>query len=83
MEQNAINLLRFLVQFDVLPFDEAAAREYGKIRADLERAGKLIGNMDMLIGAHARSAGAILATNNEREFRRIKGLRIENWIKGH
>lgn len=81
IEQNALNLMRFLVQFDVLPFDDAAAREYGQIRATLEKQGKIIGNMDMLIGAHARSLGCILVTNNEKEFRRIDGLKTANWTK--
>lgn len=80
-EQNAISLLRFLVAFNIHPFDEIAAREYGKLRVHLEQAGKPIGNMDMLIGAHAMAIGATLVTNNEREFRRINGLRVENWAK--
>jgi tRNA(fMet)-specific endonuclease VapC len=80
-EQNALNLLRFLVQFNVVAFDEAAAREYGLIRASLEKQGRVIGNMDMLIGAHARALGCILVTNNEKEFKRIEGLKVENWVK--
>jgi len=79
-EQNSVNLLRFLVQFDIIPYDENAAREYGIIRANLERRGKVIGNMDMLIGAHAKSMNTTLVTNNEKEFKRIEGLRIANWI---
>jgi tRNA(fMet)-specific endonuclease VapC len=81
VEQNSINLLRFLVEFDILSFDEAAAREYGKIRAVLQRSGKLIGNMDMLIAAHAKALGAVLVTNNEREFNRVDGLTTENWVQ--
>jgi tRNA(fMet)-specific endonuclease VapC len=81
VEQNALNLLRFLVQFNVVPFDESAAREYGQIRASLEKQGRMIGNMDMLIGAHARSLGCVLVTNNEKEFKRIDGLKIVNWTK--
>jgi tRNA(fMet)-specific endonuclease VapC len=76
-----MNLMRFLVPFDILPFDESAAREYGKIRADLQRQGKLIGNMDMLIGAHAKSLSIKLVTNNEREFKRIEGLSLDNWAR--
>jgi tRNA(fMet)-specific endonuclease VapC len=76
IQQNTMNLMRFLVPFDILPFDESAAREYGKIRADLRRQGKLIGNMDMLIGAHAKSLSIKLVTNNEREFERIEGLSL-------
>lgn len=81
IEQNTVNLLHFLAQFEILSFDEQAAIEYGKIRVDLERQGKTIGNMDMLIGAHAKSTGSLLVTNNEKEFKRIKGLSLENWAK--
>jgi tRNA(fMet)-specific endonuclease VapC len=78
-DKNAVNLLRFLVPFELMPFTAAAAREYGILRADLERKGSIIGNMDMLIAAHALSAHTILVTTNEREFRKIKGLKLENW----
>jgi tRNA(fMet)-specific endonuclease VapC len=81
VEQNALNLLRFLSIFEIVPYDDIAAREYGLIRVDLEKKGQPIGGMDMLIGAHAKSVGATLITNNEREFRRIDGLRVENWIR--
>lgn len=63
----------------VLPFDESAARIYGKVRSDLEKLGTPIGALDTLIGAHALSARATLVTNNVREFERIPGLRVENW----
>ena len=62
-------------------FDEKAAFEYGKIRAQLEKEGNLIGILDMLIAAHAKSLNAILITNNEKEFKRVKGLAVENWCK--
>ena len=81
IQRNTMNLMRFLLPFEILAFDEAAAREYGRIRADLQYAGKIIGNMDMLIGAHARSCGVRLVTNNESEFGRIEGLPVENWTK--
>ncbi len=57
-------------------FTEDAARHYAEIRADLERRGKTIGPMDLLIAAHARSLGATLVTRNAREFRRVKGLHL-------
>ena len=79
--QNSVSLLRFLALFEIAPFNEEAAREYGIIRTELERRGVPIGNMDLLIGAHAKSAGAVLVTNNEREFSRIDGLKIENWAR--
>jgi tRNA(fMet)-specific endonuclease VapC len=82
IEKNALNLLRFLAPFDIVPFDEYAAREYGKIRAYLEKRGEPIGGMDMLIGAHAKSLATILVTNNVREFSRIDGIRVEDWTKG-
>lgn len=63
----------------VVPLHEDAACEYGSIRAELERAGTPIGNNDLWIAAHARAAGLILVTNNEREFRRVPKLRVENW----
>jgi tRNA(fMet)-specific endonuclease VapC len=80
-EKNAINLLKFSVQFQTFQFDDKAARFYGKIRADLEKVGKIIGNMDMLIGAHALALQTTLVTNNEREFKRIKDLKLINWLK--
>ena len=63
----------------VLPLEEGAASEYGRVRAQLERAGIPIGNMDLLIASHALSLGLTLVTNNVREFSRIEGLKIENW----
>jgi len=63
----------------VSPFDEEAAQVYGEIRAALEKEGRPIGAMDMLIAAHAASLGAILVTNNEREFLRVPELMVENW----
>ena len=74
-------MLTFLEVFKIFPFDEKAALEYGKIRAQLERECNLIGILDMLIAAHAKSLNAILITNNEREFRRVEGLIVENWCK--
>lgn len=70
----------FLEPFEIVPFDESAAKEYGEIRAALEKAGTPIGSMDLLIGAHAHSLGATLITANIREFRRIRGLRTANWL---
>jgi tRNA(fMet)-specific endonuclease VapC len=66
----------------VLPLPEQAAERYGAIRADLEAKGRLIGNNDLWIAAHALAAGLTLVTNNEKEFRRVSGLKIENWSKG-
>ena len=79
-EQNRWALTEFLAPMDILPFDDAAARKYGTLRRYLEKTGKLIGAMDMLIGAHALSLGAVLVTNNADEFCRIENLSIENWV---
>jgi len=70
----------FLVSFALLPFDALAAYAYGWVRADLEARGKPIGPLDMLIASHALSLGLTLVTNNEREFRRVPGLKVENWL---
>jgi tRNA(fMet)-specific endonuclease VapC len=70
----------FAARLDVLPFSAEAALHYGQVRAELERSGRPAGAHDMLIGAHARSAGLIIVTNNVREFERIPGLRVENWV---
>ena len=61
--------------------DVITARVYGEIRATLEGQGRLIGNNDLWIGAHAMALDVTLATNNEREFKRIAGLSVENWTK--
>jgi len=78
--RNKLALTEFLIPLTILPFDEIAAREYGKIRAELGKEGNIIGAMDMLIGAHALSLNLILVTNNTKEFKRIKRLKIENWV---
>jgi tRNA(fMet)-specific endonuclease VapC len=70
----------FVYRLDVLPFSAKAAIHYGQLRAELERAGTPYGPHDMLIGAHARSEGLIVVTNNMREFARMPGLRAENWV---
>ncbi len=80
--QNKIALAGFLAPLDILAYTDTAACEFGKIRADLERKGKVIGAYDMLIAAHAKSKGLILATNNVSEFSRVEGLKLENWVSG-
>ena len=61
------------------PLPETAAEHYGKIRSELETMGEVIGNNDLWIAAHAIAASLILVTNNEGEFRRVRGLRLQNW----
>lgn len=70
----------FLSPLDVIVYDDVAARVYGKIRVQLEQRGKPIGPLDQLIAAQALSKDLILVTNNEKEFKRIKGLKVENWV---
>jgi tRNA(fMet)-specific endonuclease VapC len=70
----------FVRHLDVIAWDEAAAEQYAKIRADLEARGKPIGAMDMMIAAHAKNIKAVLITNNQKHFARIKRLMIENWV---
>jgi len=78
-EKNADALAQFLSITEILPFDAKAAFQYGIIRADLQRQGMLIGQMDMLIAAHAKAYELIMVTNNVREFARVDGLVIEDW----
>lgn len=80
-ERNTVALLQFLAILDVLPFDNFAAVEYGKICAYLQRSGTPIGTMDTLIAAHAKANQLILVTNNIKEFVRVPGLRAENWAE--
>ena len=74
-------LIEFCAPLAILPFDDRAAWRYGRVRTHLEQAGTPIGTLDTLIAAHALSLDAILVTNNEREFRRVNGLRVENWTR--
>jgi len=80
IEQNLSALEQFLLPIEVADFDQRASAAYGFIRAILEREGKIIGSMDMLIGAHALSLGVVLVTNNTGEFQRIPKLKIEDWM---
>jgi tRNA(fMet)-specific endonuclease VapC len=75
-------LTDFIEAFPVLAFDDAAARHGASIRADLETRGVTIGPLDLLIAAHARSAGATLVTGNVGEFRRVRRLKVLAWRQG-
>ena len=66
----------------VAPLPEAAGERYGQIRAALQASGQIIGNNDLWLAAHACAEGWILVTNNEREFVRVPGLQVENWVAG-
>ena len=80
-EKNREALEKFLTPIEIIDYGYEATVEYGKIRAELEKKGITIGPLDMLIASHAKSLNVILVTNNVREFKRIAGLRIENWAK--
>ena len=79
-KRNRHALKQFIAPLEVVRFDQGAAVIYGIIRAQLEQEGQPIGSMDLLIAAHARSLDVRLVTNNESEFKRVPGLRIENWV---
>lgn len=80
-EQNRTALDRFLLALDIAPFDELAADAYGDIRSGLERRGTPIGPLDTLIAGHALSLNVTLVTHNTREFKRVEGLRIDDWLR--
>jgi len=69
-----------LSEITALPFDVPADMEYGRIRSELEAAGRLIGSNDLLIAAHAYATRATIVTANIREFKRVRGLNVENWL---
>ena len=79
-KQNRLALLMFLSNIDGIPFDMDAAKVYGQIRHDLKEKGELIGANDLLIAAHAKSLGFTLITNNTREYGRVEGLKLNNWM---
>jgi tRNA(fMet)-specific endonuclease VapC len=77
---SSIQRLRDLIQeLRPLPLPEAAAETYGVARAELARKGEIIGNNYLWIAAHALASGLTLVTNNEKEFRRVRGLKVQNW----
>ncbi len=79
-DQNRSVLFNFLNPFELLNFDQESAIVYGRLRMELESKGKPIGPIDTLIGSQALAHSLTLVTNNVREFRRIGGIKIENWI---
>ena len=79
IQKNEEALDAFILPLEIADFDEKAAKVYGDIRAALEKAGNPIGSMDMLIGAHALSLGITLVTNNVREFKKVKNLKVIDW----
>ena len=78
--RNREALEMFLAPLEILPFDEAAIWHYAELRSTLKKQGQAIGPMDMTIAAHALSIRVTLVTNNTREFSRVSGLSLENWV---
>lgn len=79
-DQNLRIVEDFVSRLEVLGYGAKATAHYGNIRADIEKKGKIIGVNDLHIGAHSRSEGLVVVTNNIKEFDRIEGLRLENWV---
>ncbi len=79
-ERNLRDIEGFTARMDVLPYDENAAAHSGQLRAELAKIGTPIGPYDQMIAGHARSQGLILVSNNLAEFKRVPGLRLDNWV---
>jgi tRNA(fMet)-specific endonuclease VapC len=79
-ERNLADIESMAARLEILPFDTSAATHFGQLRAELAKSGKQIGPYDQMIAGHARSVGLILVTNNTKEFKRVPGLRIKNWV---
>ena len=80
-ERNLADIESLGARIEVLPFDQVSANHFGQIRAELYRVGKPIGPYDMMIAGHARAHGLILVSNNIKEFKRVPGLMLENWVR--
>lgn len=78
-KQNQSTLDSLALHLSVLNWPQAAARYYAEIRSDLKKRGAQLGAADLMIAAHARAINAIVVTNNVKDFRRVKGLEVENW----
>jgi|SRR6056297_2764462 len=79
-DRNLADIEEMTARIDVLPFEDNAAYHFGRIRSDLYRMGRPIGPYDMMIAGHARASAMILVTNNVKEFERVPGLQVENWV---
>ena len=80
-KQNQAILDSLALHLAVLDWPQDAAKHYAEIRADLKKRGAQLGAADLMIAAHARAMGAIIVTNNVKDFGRVKGLEVENWTK--
>ena len=79
-EKNRVALMLLLSEIQIVSFDDLAAQVYGVVKADLQKKGTLIGPMDTLIAAHAKALNLTLVTNNTKEFARVDGLELEDWV---
>lgn len=79
VDKNSIALLKFLSYFNILSFNGSDAIEYGRIKRELRKRGQIIGQIDLLLAAQAVNRKMTLVTNNLKEFRRVRGLNIEDW----
>jgi len=79
-ERNLADINGLIARMEVASFDGHASEHFGQLRAELYQSGQPIGPYDMMIAGHARSMGLILVTNNTKEFERVPGLRVENWV---
>jgi tRNA(fMet)-specific endonuclease VapC len=79
-ERNLNEIEGFAARLEVLPYDNGAAVHTGQVRAELAARGTPIGPYDQMIAGHARSMGLVVVTNNSKEFSRVDGLRLENWV---
>lgn len=80
IERNLADIEAMAARLEIMPFDTSATIHFGQLRAELAKSGKQIGPYDLMIAGHARSLGFMMVTNNTKEFKRVPGLRIENWI---
>ncbi len=80
-KQNQAVLDSLVLHLAVLDWPQEAAQHYAEIRLDLKKRGALLGAADLMISAHARAIGAMVVTNNTKDFGRVKGLQVENWTK--
>ncbi|MCH5345233.1 MAG: type II toxin-antitoxin system VapC family toxin [Acetatifactor sp.] len=79
-EKNRIALTLLLSEIQIVPFDDLAAQIYGAVRADLQKKGTPFGPLDTLIAAHAKALNLTLVTNNTKEFARVDGLTLDDWV---
>jgi len=79
-ERNLAEIEGLMARLHVAPFEEQAAEHFGQLRSELYKSGRSIDPYDMMIAGHARSMGLILVSNNTKEFERVSGLRLENWV---